>query len=136
MADLLVVEDDEDISTLVEILFTERGHVVRIASNGEEGLQRLSERLPDLVVMDVEMPLVSGPTMAARMFVENLGRENLPIVIVSGSDELRATAREVGTPYYLPKPFAPRKLVELVDRALRERTLPRPPTDPDLRRHA
>jgi hypothetical protein len=44
--------------------------------------------------------------MAARMFVENLGRENIPIVIVSGSEGLPATAASVGTPYYLPKPFA------------------------------
>jgi FixJ family two-component response regulator len=64
--------------------------------------------------------------MAARIFVENAGKENVPIVIVSGSEGLPATAARVGTPYYLAKPFPPEALLDLVGRALRARVLPRP----------
>jgi DNA-binding response OmpR family regulator len=126
VAALLVVEDDEDIASGIEMLLTDVGHEVRVARNGEEGLAQLSRRLPDIVIMDVEMPILTGPDMAERMFVHNLGRENIPIVIASASAGLHQTAARVGTPYYLSKPFYPDELVAIVDRALREQILPRP----------
>lgn len=129
-ADLLVVEDDEELVGLFELFLTERGYTVRTARDGEEGMARLIERLPDLVIMDVEMPILDGPGMADRMFIENLGRENIPIALVSGAEELPAIAARVGTPYYLAKPFAPAAYLDLIERALRERVLPRPPLAP------
>jgi CheY-like chemotaxis protein len=126
MADVLIVEDDEDVAFLTEAFLELEGHQVRRAQNGEEGLARLTEGLPDLVVMDVEMPLLSGPGMAARMLAENCGRERIPIVIVSGAFGLDSIAHAVGTPYHLMKPYDPADLVVLVRRALGERTAPRP----------
>ena len=56
MADLLLVDDDSDAAqTLSEVLRAE-GHAVRIARNGEQGLAELARRLPDAVLLDVEMP--------------------------------------------------------------------------------
>jgi DNA-binding response OmpR family regulator len=129
-ADLVVVEDDEDLASLVEMFLIDRGHTVRTARNGEQGLALLNEHLPDVVIMDVEMPILTGPEMATRMFATNLGQENVPIVIVSGSEGLAAIAARVGTPYYLMKPFSPGAYLDLVERALQERALPRPPLAP------
>jgi CheY-like chemotaxis protein len=126
VADILVVEDDADIATLLDGIISDLGHEVRIARNGEVGLDSLAERLPDLVIMDVEMPLLSGPDMAERMFVHNLGRENIPIVIASASPALPEIAVRVGTPYFLGKPFSTEELARLIARALREQVLPRP----------
>jgi CheY-like chemotaxis protein len=85
MAEVLVVDDDDDVALLIEAFLEREGHRVRHASNGEQGLALLREALPDLLVMDIEMPILDGPGMAARMLVENAGKERVPILIVSGA---------------------------------------------------
>jgi DNA-binding NtrC family response regulator len=126
VADLLIVDDDEDVAWAVEQHLLLEGHTVRVAHDGEEGLSHLKARLPDLVVLDVEMPVLDGPAMAYRMFVHNVGLENIPIVLMSGVFDLTAVATRVGTPYFTPKPFDTDALKQLVRRALTERALPRP----------
>ncbi len=126
MADVLVVEDDADTAELVQILLEGAGHRVRVARDGREGLARISERLPDVVVMDVEMPVLTGPEMVERMFVENMGRENIPVLVVSAAMGLHAVAEHIGTPYHLAKPFAPEALLDLVGQAVSERRIPQP----------
>lgn len=130
MADVLVVEDDDDVAFLTGAFLEQRGHRVRHARDGEKGLEALSEALPDVVLMDVEMPILSGPDMAARMIVDNCGRECIPVVILSGADELARIAERVGTPYFLTKPFDPAEMVALVERAVREGRFPTPPPIP------
>ena len=62
MADILIVDDDLDTAEAVTALLESRGHAVRTASTGEEGLRSLaSAPLPNLVVLDVEMPVTSRP---------------------------------------------------------------------------
>ncbi|HEX3477475.1 MAG TPA: response regulator [Kofleriaceae bacterium] len=124
MADLLLVDDDPDISEpLVEILQAD-GHRVRVAENGEVGLRLLAEAIPDLVLLDVEMPVLGGPDMANQMFLEDVGREQVPIVFLSGVPDLHRIADLVGTAYYLQKPFQLDALRKVVARALAERTAP------------
>jgi FixJ family two-component response regulator len=81
---------------------------------------------PDAILLDVEMPLLDGPGMANRMFVENMGRENIPVILVSGVANLAQVADQVGTPYALAKPYSEEALALLLEEALRERALPRP----------
>ncbi len=128
MADLLIVDDDPDLAEVVQALLVAEGHRVRRAHDGEDGLRALFERLPELVVMDVDMPILDGPGMAYRMLVEDCGKETVPVVIVSGNINLPDIARRVGTPYALAKPFGPDQLLELLGRALAERTPPYPPS--------
>lgn len=124
--DVVLVEDNPDIAVLLQMLLTDAGFVVRLGRNGEEGLALLHERHPDVVLTDVEMPVLDGPSMATRMLVEDAGLERIPVVVISGTEELHRIAATVGTPYYLAKPFAPPQLVSLLHRALRERRWPRP----------
>ncbi len=102
MADLLVVDDDRNLAEVVAEVLQNYGHVVRVAHNGEVGLARLGERMPDLVVLDVEMPILRGPGMAMALLLRDCGLELVPIVLVSGAVGLEAIAAEVGTPYSLP----------------------------------
>jgi DNA-binding NtrC family response regulator len=130
MADILIVEDDSDAADAsAEILILE-GHEVRLAFNGEQGLRLLYERVPDLVLLDIEMPILDGPGMSSRMLVHDAGLERVPVVLLSGSPDLRKVAAEVGTPYFLGKPYSYEKLTNLVARALRERAPPTPPGSP------
>ncbi len=126
MADVLLVEDDDDIADLVSALLEQQGHEVRWARDGEQGLACLEQRMPDVVVMDVEMPLLSGPGMAAQMLAHNCGQEDIPIVLASGAFALSAIAERVGTPYFLAKPFDPSALIALVAQAVAEKAAPRP----------
>jgi DNA-binding response OmpR family regulator len=126
MADVVLVEDDDDVAFLMALFLEEDGHQVRRAPDGERGLALLSEHLPDLIVLDVEMPLLDGPGMAARMIVEDAGREQIPIILASGAVNLSAVAERVGTPYVLAKPFEPSELLALTARALEERRAPTP----------
>ncbi|MCU1281389.1 MAG: response regulator [bacterium] len=126
MADILIVDDDRDVAWVLEQLLELQGHVTRAAHDGEQGLKSLNERSPDLVILDVEMPVLDGPAMAYQMFVHNCGMEDIPIVLLSGVFNFEAVARRVGTPYFLPKPFEPTELLRLISRALVERAQPRP----------
>lgn len=126
MADVLLVDDDEDVTWVLEQLLEIAGHTVRIAHDGEEGLLLLEQRIPDVTILDVEMPLLDGPSMAYRMFVHDCGLENIPIVLVSGVFDLARVAARVGTPYFTAKPFDTGTMLSLVDRALSERLPPHP----------
>jgi len=130
MAEVMLVEDDDDIAFLIDAFLDVDGHRVRRARNGEQGLALLSDGFPDLVLMDVEMPLLTGPGMAARMIAEDCGREHIPIAILSGAEGLAGIAARVGTPYFLAKPFEPADMLALVARALSERRYPEPPPGP------
>ena len=126
MADLLIVDDDMDVAELLGEALAHRGHQIRIAHDGEEGLRELSIRMPDAVLLDVEMPVLDGPGMAYQMFVRDLGLEAIPVVLLSGIVDLELVAARVGTPYFLGKPYSLGAIVSLCERALAERTPPTP----------
>lgn len=127
MAHVLIVDDDLDIADLSKDLLESAGHRIHIGHNGEEGLRSLSHApLPDCVLLDVDMPVVSGPEMAHQMLLHDAGQENIPILLVSGRDDLSAIATRMGTPYFLKKASAnyATVLLTILDRALTERRAP------------
>lgn len=124
MADIILVDDDEDVREVLADFLRLEGHNVRIAEDGYDGLRLLTERLPELALLDVEMPHLTGPEMAYRMFVEDCGREFVPIVFVSGAVDLKQIAANVGTTYYVAKPFSLDVLSAILNRALHERAAP------------
>ncbi len=126
MADMLVVDDDFDTAEALSDFLLMYGHRLRMACDGVEGLRCLDERLPDLVLLDVEMPRLNGPGMAYQMFLRDLGRERIPIVLLSGLLTLSEVAAAVGTPYFLGKPYSIDAALALIARALEERTPPVP----------
>lgn len=121
MASILIVDDDTDLAELISEVLTARGHQIRCGSDGAEGLRLLDEEIPDLLVLDVEMPELSGPDVVLRMIVHNAGMERVPILLISGIVDFAALAERVGTPYFLAKPFDPYDFLAMVERALRER---------------
>jgi CheY-like chemotaxis protein len=127
MIDVLVVDDNRDIAECLEFLLTSEGYRARLAPDGKAGLCALNERLPDVLILDVEMPVLDGPGMAYQMIVENCGREAVPIVLTSAVSQLKQIADRIGTPYYLAKPYDVATLLELVARSAQERIAPRPP---------
>ncbi|HEX7604813.1 MAG TPA: response regulator [Polyangiaceae bacterium] len=130
MANVLIVDDDADILDASVELLESAGHRVRQGTNGAEGLESLdSGPHPDCILMDVDMPVMTGPGMAHHMLLHDAGQEKIPILLVSARDDLEELARRMGTPYFLSKtaPEYGKDLLRILDTALRERRVPSPP---------
>ena len=118
MANILIVEDDLETADALAELLTPAGHVTRTACNGVEGLRMVAERLPDLILLDVEMPILDGPGMAEALAIQRVGQPRIPMVLVSGARNLQKIAAWVGTAHYLRKPVSVDQILAIVNRAL------------------
>jgi DNA-binding NtrC family response regulator len=126
MADILVVDDDRETAEILQAALQLEGHTVRTAADGLSGLQAVDQRLPDVCILDVEMPVMSGPELSHRMLLEDLGKDQVPVLLASGIGDLPAVAAQVGTPYFLAKPYRLSILLALLRRVLVERCAPAP----------
>jgi CheY-like chemotaxis protein len=127
MANVLIVDDNSAVADALRLLLESAGHHVRVGHSGQEGLALLSAApLPDCLLLDVEMPVLSGPGMAHQMLLHDAGEEKIPILLVSGRNDLPAVAALMGTPYFLKKTSADfgKVLLEILTRALREKLAP------------
>jgi CheY-like chemotaxis protein len=112
---VLVAEDHDDTRALLRYLLEARGYRVVEASDGEEAVEQAERELPDIVVMDVSLPLVDG-LEATRRIREITGAIRVPIIILSGhaEPEFRAAALEAGCDEYLTKPLEVGRLETVV----------------------
>ncbi|MBV6395441.1 MAG: Transcriptional regulatory protein WalR [Anaerolineales bacterium] len=115
MAKILIAEDERDIRDLVAFTLRFAGHEVVAASNGEEAVQMAPQADPDLILMDVRMPRMTGYE-ACRAIKSNPKLKNIPVVFLSakGQESEIQTGLEVGAEEYLLKPFAPDQLTDRV----------------------
>ena len=117
---ILVVDDDVDIlEALTEILEGE-GFVIRRAKHGREALAELGPTPPDLILLDLMMPVMDGWEFA-RQLKQNPALAAAPIVVLSADRDLSGRAQEIGAAAYLSKPFELRDLLEVVRRVLQQR---------------
>jgi CheY-like chemotaxis protein len=115
MARILIAEDEPDIRELVAFTLRFAGHEVTSTSNGEEAVQMASKLIPDLVLMDVRMPRMTGYD-ACRVMKASPALKDIPVVFLSakGQESEIATGMAVGAEEYLLKPFAPDQLTDRV----------------------
>jgi CheY-like chemotaxis protein len=103
IAPVLVVEDDPDLLSLVELILRDAGYRVATASHGRAALARVAEEMPALILLDMRMPVMNGWEFA-REFRALYGRA-APIVVVTAAENARARADEIGADGWLAKPF-------------------------------
>jgi DNA-binding response OmpR family regulator len=115
MARILIAEDEPDIRELVAFTLRFAGHEVTTTSNGEEALLHATQSIPDLILMDVRMPRMTGYD-ACRAMKATPGLQHVPVVFLSakGQDSEIQTGLDAGAEEYLLKPFAPYQLTERV----------------------
>ena len=102
---VLVVEDYDDSREFIKFLLEEYGFDVVEATNGYEALEALKEQAPDLVLMDISMPVMDGLT-AARRIREQKEYRTLPIIAITAqSENVRGPAIEAGCNALLSKPL-------------------------------
>jgi CheY-like chemotaxis protein len=115
MAYILVVDDDVGIRDVVSAILEIEGHEVRTAGNGLKALEELSAHVPDLVLLDLQMPEMDGWRLLDELYVRGL-RDQTRIVLMSGAIDQAARSR---VRHVLPKPFEPEDLLAVVDEVMR-----------------
>lgn len=124
-ARIVVVEDETDLAELVAWNLREAGHTVVTASTGAAGLMEIQSRRPDLVLLDVMLPDITGLEVCRRLRRQPES-VNLPVLMLTarGEEVDRVVGFEVGADDYVVKPFSPRELVLRVDAILRRLAAP------------
>jgi DNA-binding response OmpR family regulator len=121
MAKILIAEDEKDIRDLITFLLQFAGHQVIPTANGEEAFERAKEVVPDLIMMDVRMPKMTGYEACKKM-KETDQIKHIPVVFLSakGQESEVAVGLELGAAEYLLKPFSPDQLTEKVNSILQK----------------
>jgi len=117
---ILVIEDEDALSTLLQYNLEKEGYRVVVAPDGEEGLLWVEEQSPDLVVLDWMLPKVSGIEVCRRLRSRHETR-NLPIILLTarGEESDRVRGLDTGADDYLTKPFSMTELVARIRAVLR-----------------
>jgi two-component system response regulator RegX3 len=111
-ARVLIVEDDEQVVTLLEQLLTHEGYEVAAAGDGLAGLLKLGAGGIDAVLLDVMMPDVDGTRVLDQLFEEHGDPLPLPVLVITGSPEAARECRErLGDDDVFLKPFDPTALL-------------------------
>ena len=112
---ILVVEDQPDNRKIIRDVFAPTGYEIIEAENGEEALAAIAKARPDLILMDMQLPIMDGYTATRRIKADPALR-SIPVIAVtsyalSGEEK---KAREAGCDDYIPKPYSPRELLAKV----------------------
>jgi two-component system cell cycle response regulator DivK len=109
---VLIVEDQEDNRAILRDLLSKSGYDLIEATNGEEGVALALSQRPDLILMDVQLPIIDGYE-ATRRIKSYAELRSVPVIAVTSyalsGDE--AKARAAGCDAYVAKPFSPRQLL-------------------------
>jgi DNA-binding response OmpR family regulator len=117
VAKILVVDDEPNIREVVGLYLRRDGHEVVSATDGEEALRIFGESEPDLVVLDLMLPKLSGLEVCRRMRAQ--WRVPLIMLTARGEEEERVVGLSLGADDYVVKPFSPRELAARVAAVLR-----------------
>jgi two-component system cell cycle response regulator DivK len=116
---ILVVEDQEDNRRIIRDLLTSAGYELIEATDGEAGVRLAESERPDLILMDIQLPVLDGHE-ATRRVKQNPELRHIPIIVVtsyalSGDDQ---KAMAAGSDGYVAKPFSPRQLLATIRKFL------------------
>jgi two-component system cell cycle response regulator DivK len=112
---ILVVEDQEDLRGVLRDLFTRSGYIVIEATDGATGVASAKADRPDIILMDIQMPVIDGYE-ATRRIKADPALTQIPVVAVSSfamkGDEEKA--RAAGCDHYVTKPYSPIQLLRMI----------------------
>jgi two-component system cell cycle response regulator DivK len=109
---ILVVEDQPDNRQIIRDMLADTGYEIAEAENGEEALAAITKQRPDLILLDIQLPIMDGYA-ATRRIKTDPALKSIPVIAVtsyalSGEEK---KAREAGCDDYVPKPYSPRQLL-------------------------
>ena len=114
---VLVVEDDKNIADLLHLYLEKEGYAVTLAGDGGEGLEKFRAIGPDLVLLDVMMPVMDGWQLCRII----RGESNVPVIMLTAKSETddKVTGLKTGADDYVTKPFEMRELLARIEAVLR-----------------
>lgn len=117
---ILLIEDDENITELVTYNLARADYVIDSAMDGEEGLIRAGEQIPDLILLDWMLPNLSGLEICRRLR-RSAETANVPIIMLTAraDEQDRIRGLETGADDYITKPFSPKELIARIQAVLR-----------------
>ena len=115
---ILIVDDEANFAKLLCAFLKQRGYQVTVAQDGERALQMLETSSPDLILLDLGLPGLSGDLVALRIKSEN--RSRIPIIALTGHGDplTESTTRAVGFEDYVVKPFDSNDLIRRIETLL------------------
>jgi two-component system chemotaxis response regulator CheY len=120
VSNVLVVDDDSSIRNLLAEELLYRGYSVTVARNGSEALDHLDVMTPDVIVLDLMMPVMDGWTFVER-YRDHAGRRSAPIIAVSAAGDLPPGYQALGVTVFLRKPFDLNELANCIAQLARAR---------------
>ncbi|NBU97158.1 MAG: response regulator [Spirochaetia bacterium] len=116
---ILIVDDQPQISKILNDVLTKKGYSIVMAFNGEAGYQKALEIRPNLIIMDIMMPVLSGFD-SAKKIKSHAELENIPIIFLTakGLDSDKDEADKLNAVGFVTKPFSPKSLLALVESIL------------------
>jgi len=120
MTRVLLVDDDDKIVRFLALKLKLFGYDLATAANGREGLEMLKASNPDVIVLDILMPIMDGFEMLQQL----RSFSNLPVIVLSAKGDNADRAMELGANDFISKPFKPDELVEKIEANLDHRGKP------------
>jgi CheY-like chemotaxis protein len=117
MRTILIVDDEFGVGEVIEAILEDEGYRVVSAINGRQGLGRLAESKPDLILLDFMMPIMNGAAML-RTMQANPAFRDIPVVMMSSLDERTVRTQCDGIAGFIRKPFRAALLVQTIARVL------------------
>ena len=116
---ILVVDDEPDVASLLTLMLEAQGYLVVLASDGQEALEMARKEKPDLVLLDVMLPRLSGYKVA-RMIKFDEKYRHVPVILLTAKtqEKDRAMGLEMGVDDYITKPFDADKLIAKIKEIL------------------
>lgn len=123
---ILLVDDDPDFVEAVKVILEKGGYNVTTAYDGKEGLEAVAEKLPDLIVLDVMMPVMNGHEACAKLKGDDK-TASIPIILLTAVADRVTTSTythrdmlESEADDYIPKPVTPEDLLALIETWLKK----------------
>lgn len=116
---ILIIEDDVQIATVLRDLLREEGSDVRCAGNGRDGLAILEQWTPHVIILDLMMPVMDGRAFRAAQRALPQTLANVPVIVLSGSRNGHAQAEELAAVAFIAKPFELDDVLSTVSRICR-----------------
>ena len=119
MASVLIVEDHPTMRDAMRLVLEEDGYEVEDATDGEAGIAAVRARPPDIVLLDLNIPVVSGAQVLETLKADPTTAGVLVVIVTATGEEGRRRALAQGADGYITKPFSPLALLRTVERVLR-----------------
>jgi len=116
MENILIVEDEPHVIRIMKLALEKNGYSVCVSHNGEQALEKLNQRLPDLLITDINMPRMTGEELCKNI-EKDIPDRVFPILVLTSKTEIehREWTRKMKNTMFLEKPVSIRKLIKMLD---------------------